>query len=142
LLDRGAFLGSDLVLGHPASALDQSLGVGLRLRDDLVCLVLGAFEKRFAILVDRGGLSLIFGLEHLGFLPQRFRLGELIADQGDLAVERAPDRCRHFLPDEDCKDDDHRQCNPTAGVEPQKCRFPGVRRWRVTDRRLSWLFRH
>ena len=94
LLDRGALLGGDLVLGHARAALDQRLGVGLGLGDDLLRLVLRALEQRLAVLVGRLGLRLIFGLQRLGFLAQRFRLGELVADQRDLAVERLADRAR------------------------------------------------
>src|SRR4051794_24874694 len=61
-VDRGALLGGDLLLGDAAAALDQRLGVGLGLGDDLVGLVLRALQQGLAVLVDRLRLRLIFGL--------------------------------------------------------------------------------
>ena len=92
LLDRCALFGRDLVLGHAGAALDQCLGVGPRLRDDFISLVPRTLEQRFAVLVGRRSLGLILGLERLGFLAQRFCLGELVADELDLVVERLGDR--------------------------------------------------
>ena len=108
LLYRGALCGRDLVLGHARATPDQRFGVGPGLGDDFVRLVPRAREQGRAVLVGGRRLRLIFGLKRLGFLAQRLGLGELVADEGDFAVERAPDRARHFLPDEQREDDEDR----------------------------------
>ena len=91
LLDRGALLGGDLVLGHPAAARDQRLGVALGLGDDLVRLAVRALDHRRGLGLGGVRLGLIFGLQRLGFLAQRLGLGELVADQ-PRSWRRAP--CR------------------------------------------------
>src|SRR3954467_10905094 len=53
LLDRGALLGSNLVLGHPGPPLDQGFGVGVGLGDDLVRLVPSTLEQSVTVLVGR-----------------------------------------------------------------------------------------
>ena len=134
VLDGRALLGGDLVLGHPRTALDQRFGVGLRLCDDLAGLVLGALEQRFAILVDRRRLGLIFGLQRFGFLAQRLGFGELVADQRNLAVERPADRVVNLLPDEQPEDDQDRKRDPAARIEPEggrlSARLRSAGRWR------------
>ena len=59
-------------------------------------------------------------------LRSDFGLGELIADQRDLAVERPADRAGHLLPDEEREHDEHRQRDPAARIEAEGgrlCRF-------------------
>ena len=60
------------------------------LGDDRLRLALGALDHGRGFLTGRLRLGLIFGLQRLGFLAQRFGLGQLLADRGDLAVERLP----------------------------------------------------
>src|SRR4051794_17885710 len=92
-----------------------------------------ALEQRGAILVDGRGLRLVLGFKCLGFLAQRFRLGELVADEGNLAVERLADRARDLLPDQNRKYSEHSQRDPTARVEAEKNWFARVRCGRVAD---------
>ena len=127
LLDRGALLGRDLVLGHSGAALDQRFRIGLRLGDDLVRLMLRALEQGLAILVGRCGLRLIFGLESLRFLAQAFRFGELPANLIDLLVERARHRPMKATLQKDQDHHHHRQCDPPRGAEAEG---GGLRRFR------------
>ena len=64
-----------------------------------------------------GGLGLIFGAQRLGLGAQLRGLVELLADAGDLLVERLADRGRHPLPDHQREHGEHRQRDPAGGVE-------------------------
>ncbi len=103
LVDGMALFRRDLVLGHALTALDESFGIILRLRDDGLGLVTGALDDGRGFLVRSLRLGLIFGLQRLGVLAQRFGLGELVADHVDLAVQRLADRRRNLLPDDDAQ---------------------------------------
>jgi len=123
LVQRVALFGSDLILGHTLTALDQGLGVLLRLGDDRFRLVLRTVHDRRGLLVGRLGLGLILGLQGLGILAQRLRFGELITDDLDLAVECLADGGRHLLRDHEKDDDDHRQGDEhRRRDQPESCR--------------------
>ena len=66
-----------------------------------------------------GRLGLIFGPQRLGLGAQLRGLVELLADAGDLLVERLADRAGTLFQIRISEDHDHRQRDPAGGVEAQ-----------------------